>query len=59
MSADQANPADRAKYRHHRWKDRHKDVWILANDGLMRTFETAPFPPAHIEKKWGPLTRVR
>lgn len=41
-----------------RWTDRHHDVWTMHADGLMRTPETAPFPPQHVEKKWGPLTPI-
>lgn len=35
--------------------DRQGDVWTLGADGLMHTPETAPFPHAYVEKKWGPL----
>lgn len=38
-----------------RWVDKHHDVWTMRADGLMETPETRPFPPAHVEKKWGPL----
>lgn len=38
-----------------RWVDCHHDVWTMRADGLMETPETRPFPPAHVEKKWGPL----
>lgn len=37
------------------WSDRHGDVWRLGSDGLMHSYETAPFPREHVEKKWGPL----
>jgi hypothetical protein len=38
------------------WRDRHGDVWTYDDgDGLMHSFETAPFPREHVEKKWGPL----
>lgn len=37
------------------WVDRFGDVWHLGDDGLMHSFETAPFPRGHVEKKWGPL----
>lgn len=37
------------------WRDRHGDVWVLGEDGLMHSRETAPFPREHVEKKWGPL----
>lgn len=36
------------------WRDRHGDLWV-SHDGLMSSFETAPFPPEHVVKKWGPL----
>lgn len=41
------------------WMDRHKDIWVLGEDGLMHTPETRPFPREHVEKKWGPLFLVR
>jgi hypothetical protein len=41
-----------------RWVDKHHDVWTMRADGLMETPETRPFPPAHVEKKWGPLLPV-
>ena len=37
------------------WIDRYDDVWTLGDDGLLHSFETAPFPREHVEKKWGPL----
>lgn len=37
------------------WVDRHGDVWHEGDDGLMHSFETAPFPRERVEKKWGPL----
>jgi hypothetical protein len=40
------------------WVDRHGDVWHDGDDGLMHTFETAPFPRDHVERKWGPLRPV-
>lgn len=42
-----------------RWVDRHKDVWTMGDDGLMHAHETAPFPPAYVLRKWGPLTPAR
>lgn len=41
-----------------RWRDRVGDIWALGEDGLLHTPETRPFPRAHVEKKWGPLTPV-
>ncbi len=40
------------------WRDRHGDIWRLGDDGLMHSFETAPFSREHVEKKWGPLVLV-
>ena len=40
------------------WVDNQGDVWRLGEDGLMHTFETAPFPREYVEKKWGPLKPV-
>lgn len=40
------------------WRDRHGDVWVLAEDGLLHARETRPFPREHVEKKWGPLVPV-
>lgn len=37
------------------WIDKQGDVWRLGDDGLMHTYETAPFPREYVEKKWGPL----
>jgi hypothetical protein len=37
------------------WIDKQGDVWRLGEDGLMHTFETAPFPREYVERKWGPL----
>lgn len=37
------------------WRDRHGDVWELGADGLLYSFETAPFPREVVAKKWGPL----
>lgn len=37
------------------WIDKHGDVWRLGEDGLMHSFETAPFAREYVEKKWGPL----
>lgn len=42
-----------------RWVDCHHDVWTMRADGLMETPETRPFPPSHVEKKWGPLLPAR
>ena len=39
-------------------RDRHGDIWTAGDDGLLHSFETAPFPRAHVEKKWGPLVPV-
>ncbi|MCZ4066487.1 hypothetical protein O1W71_02235 [Microbacterium sp. H37-C3] len=36
-------------------RDRHGDVWMLGDDGLLHTRETAPFSRDHVERKWGPL----
>jgi hypothetical protein len=41
------------------WIDKQGDVWRLGEDGLMHTFETAPFPRAYVERKWGPLKPFR
>lgn len=41
------------------WVDKQGDVWRLGDDGLMHSFETAPFPREYIEKKWGPLKPAR
>lgn len=38
-----------------RWIDKQGDVWQLGDDGLMHSFETAPFTREFVEKKWGPL----
>lgn len=40
------------------WIDRHGDVWSPGDDGLMHSYETAPFTREHVEKKWGPLRRL-
>jgi hypothetical protein len=40
------------------WIDTHHDVWTMGSDGIMHSPETAPFPPAHVAKKWGPLLPV-
>lgn len=37
------------------WVDKQGDVWTLADDGLLRSPETAPFSRLHVEEKWGPL----
>jgi hypothetical protein len=41
------------------WVDKQGDVWRIGDDGLMHTFETAPFPREYVEKKWGPLKPVQ
>ena len=41
------------------WVDRQGDVWRVGEDGLMHSFETAPFPREYVEKKWGPLRLAR
>lgn len=40
------------------WVDRHGDVWSLGDDGLLHSYETAPFPRERVEKKWGPLLPI-
>lgn len=40
------------------WIDKQGDVWRFGPDGLMHTPETAPFPRAHVERKWGPLRLI-
>ena len=40
------------------WVDRLGDVWAHRDNGLMESFETAPFPREHVEKKWGPLKQL-
>lgn len=37
-------------------QDRQGDIWEKGEDGLLHSFETAPFSLEHVEKKWGPLT---
>jgi hypothetical protein len=37
------------------WIDKHGDIWAEGNDGLLHSYETAPFTREHVEKKWGPL----
>ncbi|TDP92348.1 hypothetical protein EDF62_1554 [Leucobacter luti] len=41
------------------WIDIHGDVWVLGDDGLMHSPETAPFSREHVEKKWGPMKELR
>lgn len=41
------------------WIDKQGDVWTEGDDGLLHTPETAPFPRAYVEHKWGPLLEVR
>ncbi|WP_157811187.1 hypothetical protein [Microbacterium lacus] len=41
-----------------RWRDSQGDTWFVGSDGLMHSYETAPFPREHVEKKWGPLMPV-
>lgn len=38
------------------WVDNQGDVWVQGEDGLMHSYETAPFPREHVERKWGPLS---
>lgn len=40
------------------WIDKQGDVWTEGPDGLMHSYETAPFSREHVEKKWGPLRLV-
>lgn len=40
------------------WVDRLGDVWAHRDNGLMESFETAPFPREHVEKKWVPLKQL-
>lgn len=40
------------------WIDNQGDIWVLGADGLMHTYETAPFTREFVEKKWGPLRPV-
>lgn len=40
------------------WIDKHGDVWVPGDDGLLHTPETAPFPAEYVERKWGPLEPV-
>lgn len=41
------------------WVDNQGDVWRLGGDGLMHSYETAPFAREFVEKKWGPLRPAR
>lgn len=41
-----------------RLRDKHGDVWMVGEDGLMHTRETAPFSFEHVVRKWGPLRVV-
>lgn len=38
-----------------RLRDRHGDVWMVGDDGLLHAHDTAPFSFEHVEGKWGPL----
>lgn len=36
-------------------RDRQGDVWMIGDDGLLHTRETAPFSFEYVQRKWGPL----
>lgn len=38
------------------WRDQLGDIWFEGTGELLHSFETAPFPREHVERKWGPLT---
>lgn len=40
------------------WRDRDGDDWTVGDDDLMHSYETRPFPRAHVERKWGPLVEL-
>jgi hypothetical protein len=41
------------------WVDKHGDIWVEGDDGLLHSYETAPFSREHVERKWGPLKAKR
>jgi hypothetical protein len=51
--------SDLERYGAHAWIDRHGDVWHIGDDGMLHTPETQPFAGWYVEKKWGPLRKVK
>jgi len=51
--------SDLERYGTDSWIDRHRDVWKIGDDGLLHTPETKPFPGYFVERKWGPLRKVK